>query len=382
MIRFLLCSLLVIPTSAYVNVYQQFPGGPFDEFEYPLEDPERFADPAPEFSEQQLDQLERELASAKGQQPIVYEEELRIPGEIPKTNDSYLCTAFKQHHLRQKSIVSFEAISSESAHHVILFVCELPGINEPVEAWDCGEMSDTQAGRPSQYIKGPPCASNSAPIYAWSHGSGHEKTALPDGVGFPIGGLSKNQYIVLQVHYMDALTKEDYAGVKITFTDGPTPKTAATLLMVTGGRVDKKIKENLEAACVIDEDVEMHPIAFRVHTHRHGEKVSGWLVKENEADEDKWTLIGERSPQKPQIFEKVKNQNMVIRQGDVLASRCVINNNENHPIEVGPTSEDEMCNFYLMYYTNGKPLSNNVCSSPGAPYYHLGRDAGLNHIPE
>lgn len=181
---------------------------------------------------------------------------------------------------------------------------------------------------------------------------------------------------------MKAIEKKDYAGVKITFVDGFMPKTAATLLMVTGGRqknihisesdclgaVGKKTRENFEAACVIDEDIEMHPIAFRVHTHRHGEKVSAWIVKENEVDEDNWTLIGERSPKEPQIFEKIRNQGMVIRRGDILASRCVINNNENHPIEIGPTSEDEMCNFYLMYYSTGRTLSSNICFSPGAPY--------------
>lgn len=54
--------------------------------------------------------------------------------------------------------------------------------------------------------------------YAWSHGAGQETTKLPDGVGFPVGGLSKNQYVVLQVHYMHALEDEDFAGVKVKFT--------------------------------------------------------------------------------------------------------------------------------------------------------------------
>jgi peptidylglycine monooxygenase len=86
----------------------------------------------------------------------------------------------------------------------------------------------------------------------------------------------------------------------------------------------------------------MHPIAFRVHTHRHGEKVSGWVVSEDEIGNDQWSLLGERSPQNPQIFEEVKNSSMVIKQGQVLASRCSIKNNEDHKIEIGPTSEDEM----------------------------------------
>lgn len=160
MILFILCLLLVVQSSA--DIYQQFPGAPFDEFEYPPEDSDTNA--ATEFSEQQLEQIGRELASARGERLLVYEKELRIPGETPKTNDSYLCTAFKQQQLRQKSIVSFEAVSPENAHHIILFVCEMPGINEPATAWDCGEMADTQTDFSRQYIKGPPCASNSAPM--------------------------------------------------------------------------------------------------------------------------------------------------------------------------------------------------------------------------
>lgn len=164
--------------------------------------------------------------------------------------------------------------------------------------------------------------------------------------------------------------------------DEPQPKTASTLLLVTGGSVASQTRENFEAACVIDEDVKMHPIAFRVHTHRHGEKVSGWVINKDKDGEDQWSLIGERDPQKAQIFEQVKNKTMVVKQGDVLASRCTINNNENHKIEMGATSEDEMCNFYIMYWTEGPALSDNVCYSPGAPNYRWGREAGLNHIPK
>jgi len=177
-----------------------------------------------------------------------------------------------------------------------------------------------------------------------------------------------------------ASDKEDYAGVRITFAN-EVLKVAATLLLVTGGAVTKNSQEDFEAACVIDEAIEIHPISFRVHTHRHGTNVSGWLVREDETGKDQWTLLGERSPQKPQIFEKVDDNKVVIRQGDVIASRCTIKNNENHALAIGPSSEDEMCNFYLMYYSNGRALSDNVCYSPGPPLYKWGREAGLNHIP-
>lgn len=50
-------------------------------------------------------QYERELVQEQSEPQTVYEEELRIPGERPRANDSYLCTAFKQ--LNEKSISEF-----------------------------------------------------------------------------------------------------------------------------------------------------------------------------------------------------------------------------------------------------------------------------------
>jgi peptidylglycine monooxygenase len=78
---------------------------------------------------------------------------------------------------------------------------------------------------------------------------------------------------------MHAAGKEDYSGVKIRFTDEPQPKQAATLLIVTNGEVEAGKTDTFEAACTIPDDVVLHPFAYRVHTHRHGTDVSGWLVK-------------------------------------------------------------------------------------------------------
>lgn len=48
------------------------------------------------------------------------------------------------------------------------------------------------------------------------------------------------------------------------------------------------------------------------------------------------------------------------------------------------TNEDEMCNFYLMYYVNQEePLEMKYCFSPGPPFYHWNdTDVGLNNIPD
>lgn len=45
-----------------------------------------------------------------------------------------------------------------------------------------------------------------------------------------------------------------------------------------------------------------------------------------------------------------------------------------------PTNNDEMCNFYLMYYVkDGSPLDMKYCITQGPPHYYW--DTHLNRIP-
>lgn len=181
---------------------------------------------------------------------------------------------------------------------------------------------------------------------------------------------------------MHKAEQEDFSGVQIHYTDIPQPRTASTMLVVTGGQVQPHSTESFEAACLIDEPVEMHPFAFRVHTHKRGKSVAGWVVTgDEETEKDQWTLIGERDPQKEQLFEPIKNQTMIIQTGDVVAARCIIKNDEDRIIGMGPTGADEMCNFYLMYWVDGQnTLSDNTCYSPGAPEYRWNQ--ALNNQPQ
>ena len=40
-----------------------------------------------------------------------------------------------------------------------------------------------------------------------------------------------------------------------------------------------------------------------------------------------------------------------------------------------PTGNDEMCNFYMMYWVDGDQLlEENVCASRGPPYYYFAED--------
>jgi peptidylglycine monooxygenase len=46
-----------------------------------------------------------------------------------------------------------------------------------------------------------------------------------------------------------------------------------------------------------------------------------------------------------------------------------------------PTNEDEMCNFYLMYWVHqDTPLQKKYCFTDGPPFYYWASE--LNNIPD
>ncbi|KAK0425057.1 hypothetical protein QR680_009008 [Steinernema hermaphroditum] len=301
--------------------------------------------------------------------------EFRMPGVMPSQDEAYLCTSVPLDPSGDFSLVGFDPIANgHTAHHMLLFGCAEPGSEQPV--WDCGEMTQTEA----DYLKASVCGEKPNILYAWAKDA--PKLELPKGVGFKLAGDTNIRHLVLQVHYMHKLDAPDFSGVRLETSEAPVEKTAATLLMVTGGEIAPNSKESFETACVVDEDVKIHPFAFRVHAHSRGVSVGGWLVRESPDGEDHWQLIGTRDPQLPQMFVPVNDSSMVISRGDMLTSRCLMDNKENRVVKIGPTGADEMCNFYLMYWVEGsKTLRDNTCFSPGAPNYYWTSEAGLNHVP-
>lgn len=61
-------------------------------------------------------------------------------------------------------------------------------------------------------------------------------------------------------------------------------------------------------------------------------------------------------------------------------------NDHDWTVLIGPTNDDEMCNFYIMYWVDGgKPISPSTCFTPGPPLWSWGGwefGAGLDNIPE
>jgi len=287
---------------------------------------------------------------------------IRMPGVKPMKRDTYLCTSHKLPP-QPTSVVGYVPLAKmDTAHHMLLYSCSQPGTDAPV--WNCGEMG---GGSDSASIPtGGVCRSGFKLIYAWAMNA--PELHLPPEVAFK---LPAGDSLVLQVHYnsVDKFVKEhktDDSGIKLLTTDESRPKTAAVYLLGTGGSVPKYQVTYLETACRVDlpKGKEMHPFAFRTHTHKHGRVVSGYRVRDGG-----WTEIGRGNPRRPQMFYDVTGpKDNVIRDGDYLAARCTMYNRHNRNVYIGATGNDEMCNFYMMFWVDGD-LPNNMeydCWSSGS----------------
>ncbi|CAG9117869.1 unnamed protein product [Plutella xylostella] len=303
--------------------------------------------------------------------------DLLMPNVYPSRDELYLCTPIRINPNKNYYIVGFEPNATmHTAHHMLLYGCTEPGRNDAV--WDCGEMA---AGpKDPSYKSGKPCQSGSQIVYAWARDA--PSLTLPEDVGFLVGQDSEIKYLVLQVHYMSKFPagKLDNSGVFLKYTKTQMPRQAGVFLLGTGGAVPAHSTEHMEVACTVFEDKVIHPFAFRTHTHRLGKVVSGYVVTGTGSDA-KWRLLGKKNPQLPQMFYSIEDQTPIVA-GDVLAARCTMQNDNDHQVSIGATNEDEMCNFYLMYWTETAPLSQKYCFSPGPPYYYWSRASqGLGNIP-
>ena len=171
----------------------------------------------------------------------------------------------------------------------------------------------------------------------------------------------------------------------MTVQNEPTKNVAGVYLLATDGYIKPQKKEHFEAACEIDEDIEIIPFAYRTHAHKLAIVTSGYVVKTNPVSlEQEWIELGRRSPQLPQMFYPVTNS-IRITKGDILAARCTMYNHRDHKVSIGPTGADEMCNFYLMYYgRENKTLNSNICMTWGPPNWYFENFKGLDvsKIPE
>lgn len=128
----------------------------------------------------------------------------------------------------------------------------------------------------------------------------------------------------------------------------------------------------------ITEPVVIRPLMFSMHAHALGRMVSGyWLPSTG----GRMQLIGEHDPRDLQIMYPVVDPDMVIRQGDLITGRCLMNNTRDHDVYSGQRRSDEMCAYFLLYYVDGDTiLRENQFISVGAPAYRWANDHRVQRL--
>ncbi|TNM92459.1 hypothetical protein fugu_019471 [Takifugu bimaculatus] len=290
--------------------------------------------------------------------------DIRMPGVTPAESDNYLCISQPVPSGRDSYIVDFiPHANMDTVHHMLLFGCRKPSSISGY--WDCGGAVGA-------------CEDQSSIMYAW--GRNAPSTKLPRDVGFLVGKNSKMPYLVLQIHYGDIKAFRDHhrdcSGITLTMTYKPQPFIAGIYLLLSYNTVippGNKVT-NADVACDYT-SFPIYPFAFRTHTHHLGKVVTGYRVRNGE-----WTLIGRQSPQLPQAFYPT-NKDVNVKYGDTVAARCMFTGeNMTTATSIGSTSNDEMCNFYIMYYMDRKhAIPFMTCMNPGPKqlFQHIPAEANI-----
>ncbi|XGW21085.1 hypothetical protein V3C99_004221 [Haemonchus contortus] len=261
-------------------------------------------------------------------QPDVIKYTIQMIGYSPEINDDYVAVSRPA---IEGYIVGFEPLANaDRIHHILLFGCTEPAHTNGF--WKGGET----------------CAPGATHIlYAWAKNA--PSLNLPRNVGFSVGHENDGiRYLVLQVHYAQPFAGDvrDYSGVTLHITQKKPQNFAAVLLFASGEPIPPgKSQVQINMSCEYGGNTELHPFAFRTHTHAMGRVVSAYYKHEGV-----WTKIGARNPQWPQLFEMIPT-NPVIKKGDLMAATCRFDSHDKKvPVQMGSMGVNEMCNFYMMFY--------------------------------
>lgn len=228
-------------------------------------------------------------------------------------------------------------------------------------------MVDTDDLSKSPYDRGSVCGPGSQQLILFGWALDAPAIEMPPQVGFKIGGSTGINYLVLQVHYGNVSpfkedpSMTDNSGIILHSVQGANhgiTKMAGIYLLLSNGYVPQgRSRHTIE--CLMTEEKVIHPFRFRTHTHKLGTKVGAY--KRPADDPIDAVLIGEHDPQKPQMFYPVENKSLTISRGDRVFAYCDYNNTRGKTVYIGATGNDEMCNFYMMYWTEGELLKEQDC---------------------
>jgi len=283
---------------------------------------------------------------------------MRTADARARAKDTYLYT-YVNVPKGEHYVVQFDAKATSSiVHHMLVYGC----VGRAKEGLDkvIGGMF-TSGARVETCENGP----SSALLFGW--GKDAAPTHMPNDVGFRVGD-GAFAALVLEVHYLDAqsASSEGTSGVDVRIADGR-PKLSASVLAWASyfTLAPKKESEEVKTPCVYDKSRTLRAFSFRVHTHERGKKV--WLDRLVGGDPSNTMRLMARDPLLPQEFvELAPNDAFTIQSGDVLSVTCEFNTmNETTPVEAGFGAAHEMCNMYVMVYSDEPQYMSCLGSNTG-----------------
>ncbi|XP_046581487.1 peptidyl-glycine alpha-amidating monooxygenase A-like [Haliotis rubra] len=259
-------------------------------------------------------------------------------GAHPSTADVHLCSSYTTHPWllgEAEYIVKFEVLAkNSSAHHMSLYGCG----GEPArnaDVWKCPGVC--QQGVSEVFL------------FTWAHGA--PSTSLPDDVGFKVGRGTGIQTLVLQTHYPHSFNESaptDFSGIRIYVTSERQTYAAGVYLLesIRFTIPPNTANAHVDVSCTYHEPHPMYPFAYRTHSHGLGKVITGYLFNHT------WHEIGKGNSLGPQTFYPVSGS-YIVKSGDELVARCTYDSRGRDTVtNTGRKESEEMCKFYMMYYTN------------------------------
>lgn len=159
---------------------------------------------------------------------------------------------------------------------------------------------------------------------------------LPSGTGMKLQENSdKSQKVVnlvLQIHYVSLEQHPDRhsqsngeEGIVLQFPVPSSPKQmrpVGILRMEANGGVIPRGVVTVETACRISQPVNLNVYGYLVHTHALGFAVTGWKI----GPDAEWAVIGKADPRINVSLISIPEKQVVIKAGDIIATRCTFNN--------------------------------------------------------
>uniref|UniRef100_A0A914E9L5 Peptidylglycine monooxygenase n=1 Tax=Acrobeloides nanus TaxID=290746 RepID=A0A914E9L5_9BILA len=116
------------------------------------------------------------------------------------------------------------------------------------------------------------CKGSRYSLYSWAKDA--PSLELPVNVGFPVGQEDNPiKYLGVSIHYADPSSEPDFSGMTLHITTERPKYLAGTFELgsyYTGYIPPGRNKVVVNMSCLYNKDFEIHPFAFRVHSHNLG----------------------------------------------------------------------------------------------------------------